>query len=107
MVVIDLYEDGERYVLINPEIVKTKGIQECDEGCLSFPNKYGKVDRPEEVVVEYTNLEGKRERLKAKGLFAECICHEIDHLSGILFTDLVKPGTLEIIEPQNRESRKK
>lgn len=101
LVVMDMYEDGEQYVLINPVIVKEKGTQECDEGCLSFPNQYGKVDRPAEVVVEALNLDGKKIRIKAKGILAECISHELDHLEGVLFVDRVKPGTLETVNPED------
>ncbi len=102
LVVMDMYEDGlEPYILINPVLIKEKGTQECDEGCLSFPNQYGKVDRPAEVVVEALNLEGKKIRIKAKGILAECISHELDHLEGILFVDKVKPGTLETVNPED------
>ena len=60
IVVIDLYEDGMQFVLINPVIIKTKGEQLVDEGCLSFPNQFGKVKRPKEVVVEAQDLDGKK-----------------------------------------------
>ena len=104
LVVMDMYEDGEQYILINPVLIKEKGIQECDEGCLSFPNQYGKVDRPSEVVVEALDINGKKIRIKAKGLLAECISHELDHLEGVLFTDKVKPGTLEVVNPEVQKS---
>ena len=60
LLVIDLYDDTGVIVMINPIIIKEKGEQEVDEGCLSFPNKFAKVIRPKEVVAEYTNREGKR-----------------------------------------------
>lgn len=107
LVVMDMYEDGEQYILINPVIIKEKGTQECDEGCLSFPNQYGKVDRPLEVTVEALDINGKKVRIKAKGLLAECISHELDHLEGILFTDKVKPGTLEVVNPENQKAGEK
>ena len=66
IIVIDLYEEGMQFVLINPVIIKTKGVQEVDEGCLSFPNKFGKVERPKEVVVEALNLDGKKSKSKSK-----------------------------------------
>lgn len=103
IIVIDLYEDGMQFTLINPVIVKEKGTQEVDEGCLSFPNKFGKVERPKEVIVEALDLEGKKVKLKAKDILAQALCHEIDHLNGIVFTQKVKPGTLEII---NKEDKK-
>ena len=66
VIVIDLYDDNGPIVLINPVILKTKGEHEVDEGCLSFPNQFAKVVRPEEVVAEYTDREGKRMKEKAK-----------------------------------------
>ena len=100
VVVIDLYDDNGPIVLINPVIIKTKGEQEVDEGCLSFPNKFAKVVRPEEVVAEFTNREGKRIRVKAKELLAQAIMNETDHLNGELFVDKIVPGTLEYVEPE-------
>lgn len=100
VVVIDLYDDKGTIVLINPVILKTKGEHEVDEGCLSFPNKFAKVKRPEEVVVEYTDRNGKRVKIKAKDLLAQAICHECDHLEGEVFMDKILPGTLEYIEPE-------
>ena len=100
VIVIDLYDDNGPIVLINPIIIKTKGEQEVDEGCLSFPNKFAKVIRPAEVVAEYTDREGKRMRVKAKELLAQAIAHEVDHLNGELFVEKIIPGTLEYIEPE-------
>ena len=103
VVVIDISDEKEQkevYVLINPEIIKTKGEKECDEGCLSFPNQFGKVIRPTEVVVEYYDRNGQKKSLKAKELLAQAICHECDHLDGILFVDKVQPGTLEYVKPE-------
>lgn len=106
LIVIDLYEEGMQFTLINPVLVKQKGIQEVDEGCLSFPNQYGKVERPKEVVVEALDLDGCKVKLKAKDLLAQALCHEIDHLNGIVFTEKVKPGTLETVTPQKNENKK-
>ena len=98
VVVIDV-EDGEGVrVLINPKITKTKGEQEVDEGCLSFPNQYAKVIRPKEVTVEALDRSGKKIVIKAKDLLAQAICHELDHLEGITFIDQMIPGTLERVE---------
>lgn len=105
IIVIDLYEEGMQFTLINPVIVKEKGVQEVEEGCLSFPNKFGKVERPKEVVVEALDIDGKKVKLKAKDLLAQALCHEIDHLNGVLFTEKVKPGTLEVVT-QNNEGKK-
>jgi peptide deformylase len=100
VVVIDLYDDKGPYVLINPEILKEKGEQEVDEGCLSFPNKFAKVIRPEEVTVKAWDRDGKEYKLKGKGLLAQAISHEVDHLNGILFVDRMIPGTLEVMNPE-------
>ena len=100
VIVIDVEDEKGPYVIINPQILKTKGEKECDEGCLSFPNQFGKVVRPTEVTVEFFGRKGKKEKLKAKDLLAQAICHECDHLEGILFVDKVLPGTLEYVTPE-------
>lgn len=102
VIVIDLYDDKGPIVLINPVIIKTKGEQEVDEGCLSFPNQFAKVIRPAEVIAEYTDREGKRMRVKAKELLAQAICHEVDHLNGEVFVDKIIPGTLEYVESEEK-----
>ena len=97
VVVIDLYDDKGPYVLINPEIIKEKGEQEVEEGCLSFPNKIAKFIRPAEGTLKALDRSGKEYKLKGKGLLAQAISHELDHLEGILFVDKIIPGTLEVI----------
>ena len=89
VIIVDLSdEDGEGpYKLINPVITKSKGEQVCREGCLSVPGLLGDVVRPKGVTVEALNEEGKKVVIKAKDLLAICLCHEIDHLDGILFID--------------------
>lgn len=106
IIVVDLYEEGMQFTLINPVIVKTKGEQLVDEGCLSFPNKFGKVKRPKEVVVEALDIDGKKVRLEARDLLAQALCHEIDHLNGNLFIEKVEEGTLEVITPEEKTDRK-
>lgn len=105
LIVIDLYEPDTQFILINPVLVKAKGEQEVDEGCLSFPNQFGKVKRPKEVVVEALDINGKKVKIKAKDLLAQALVHEIDHLNGILFTDIVEPGTLETVLPENKKKQ--
>lgn len=107
IVVIDLYEPGTQFVLINPEIISVKGEQEVQEGCLSFPNKFGMVIRPKEVEVKALNLDGKEIRIVGKDLLAQALCHEIDHLNGEVFIDKVEPNTLEIVTPEEKKDRKK
>ncbi|MDO5557758.1 MAG: peptide deformylase [Clostridia bacterium] len=101
IIVIDLYEEGTQiYKLVNPRIVKTKGSVELEEGCLSFPDQYAKIIRPEEVEVEAQDENGKKVRIVGKGLLAQALAHEIDHLDGILFVDKIIPGTLEKVTPE-------
>ena len=102
VIVIDLYDDKGPIVMINPVIIKTKGEQEVEEGCLSFPNQFAKVIRPAEVVAEYTDRDGKRMTVKAKELLAQAISHEVDHLNGEVFMDKILPGTLEYVEPEEK-----
>jgi peptide deformylase len=79
--------DGDRFALIDPVIVETEGSATAEEGCLSIPDIYGDVTRPERVVIEALDREGQRYRREATGLKARAIQHEIDHLDGILFLD--------------------
>ena len=104
VLVIDLYDDKGPIAMINPVILKEKGEQEVDEGCLSFPNQFAKVIRPAEVTVEYTDREGKKVKVKAKELFAQAISHEVDHLNGEVFIDKIIPGTLEYVTPEEKKS---
>lgn len=79
------------YKMINPEIIDRSEEQQLDiEGCLSVPQFNGTVYRPKHVVVSYQDEEGAAKTVQAEGLFARCLCHEIDHLNGILFRDLVE-----------------
>ena len=73
LVVIDLYDDKGPIKLVNPEIIKEKGTQEVEEGCLSFPNKFAKVIRPEEVTIKALDENGKQIKISAKGLLAQAI----------------------------------
>lgn len=98
VIVIDLYDEKGIYKLVNPVIVKEKGEQECEEGCLSFPNKYAQVVRPMEVIVEALDENGKKIKVKGKGLLAQALSHEIDHLNGVLFVDKMLPGTMQYVE---------
>ena len=75
VIVIDLYDGEEPLKLVNPKIIKTKGEQEVEEGCLSFPNEYAKMIRPKEVVVEALNEEGKKVKIVGKDLLAQALAH--------------------------------
>lgn len=75
--------------LINPEIIETSGTQIGAEGCLSVPNKYGNVERPQKVVVRSLDRDGNEVEIEGYDLCARALCHEIDHLDGIIFVDKV------------------
>ncbi len=85
IVVIDI---GEGLLeLINPEIVYTEGSKIDTEGCLSIPGRRGTVERPAKVIVQALNRKGKPIQVTGEGLMAVALCHELDHLDGILYTD--------------------
>tara|TARA_B100001063_G_scaffold19856_1_gene15263 strand:+ start:1960 stop:2478 length:519 start_codon:yes stop_codon:yes gene_type:complete len=91
IIVMDLSKESEkknpRY-FVNP-IIKNKNLEKAtyEEGCLSVPNQFAEIDRPSTCEVEYLDYDGKKQLLKADGLLATCIQHEMDHLEGILFID--------------------
>ena len=88
LIVIDVSEArNELLVLINPEILSDEGLQVGEEGCLSVPGIYDKVERAERVSVRYLDLEGELKTLETEGLLAVCIQHEMDHLQGKVFVD--------------------
>ena len=88
VIVIDISETRDQlFTLINPEIVESDGQQVWEEGCLSVPGIYDKVERAENVVVRYLDLEGREKTIEADGLLAVCIQHEIDHLDGKVFVE--------------------
>ncbi len=91
LIVIDISKDKEKknpLFLINPEIIfRSKKTSIYEEGCLSLPGHFAEIERPAECQVKFINYEGKEEELKADGLLATCIQHEVDHLDGILFVD--------------------
>jgi peptide deformylase len=87
--VMDVKDEAGLLVMINPRIVLTEGSQINDEGCLSIPGKWGEVERPASLTVEALDRAGQPFAYYAEGLAAICVCHEIDHLDGILFRDKV------------------
>ncbi|WP_296052152.1 peptide deformylase [uncultured Alteromonas sp.] len=92
LVVMDVSEEqNEPRVFINPEIVNKEGSTISEEGCLSVPGNYAKVDRAEKVTVKALDGEGESYELEADGLLAICIQHELDHLDGKLFVDYLSP----------------
>jgi peptide deformylase len=91
LIVIDISKDKEKknpIFLINPEIIfKSKKTSIYEEGCLSLPGYFAEIERPEECHIKYIDYDGKKKEMKANGLLATCIQHEIDHLKGKLFID--------------------
>ncbi len=98
--IIDLMKDNqsEKITIINPEIIeKSEELKSYKEGCLSFPNQYSEIVRPEKVKIKYINLEGQEQEMQTDGLLARCIQHETDHLDGILFVDHISSLKRNII----------
>jgi len=95
LVVIDLAREGEEpapMVLVNPEILAASTeLAIREEGCLSLPGQYADVERPARVKVRWREVDGTRKEQEADGLLATCLQHEIDHLDGVMFTDLLSP----------------
>ena len=91
VIVIDLSKGDEKkspMFFVNPEIiVKSNNDAVYEEGCLSVPNQFAEINRPETCKVKFLDYEGKEQTLEAKGLLATCIQHEMDHLEGVLFID--------------------
>jgi len=96
-------EGEETRALINPKIVEREGEEESFEGCLSLPTLRGIVLRPERVVVAAVDEEGNEVEIEGTGIIAHCLAHELDHLYGRLFIDLVDPDSLRWMRPDDRE----
>lgn len=100
IVVIDIGEGP--VILINPEIVETRGEQTGNEGCLSVPGKMGVVTRPNYAKVNAVDITGQNITVEGEELMARALCHEIDHLDGVLYTDKVE-GDLMDVEADEEE----
>ena len=90
VIVMDISKKEQKKPLyfVNPKIiVKSKNNSNYEEGCLSVPGQFAEIDRPDHCHISYLNYDGKKKELKAEGLLATCIQHEMDHLEGILFID--------------------
>ncbi len=94
-------------VLINPEIVEVQGSVSEEEGCLSFPGITEILARPERVVMRALNLDGAAYTLDGTGLMARAICHEVDHLNGVLFVDRLTGFKKERVRKQVKQSVRK
>ncbi len=103
--VVDLSVGEDRsqiHVLVNPKIVAKEGLESEVEGCLSLPGINDKVDRPLRVTVQAQDLEGKPAEIQAEDWLARALCHEIDHLDGVLFVDLLRGLRRERVRRQLR-----
>ena len=83
--------DGEPQAVVNPVVIEQAGSEKEEEGCLSIPGLVEMVERPDRVVIEGQDLDGRPIRIEASDLLARCILHEIDHLDGVLFIDRLSP----------------
>lgn len=104
--------DGENYIeLVNPTVYKAAGVQENVEGCLSIPGKYGITSRPRKVTVKAMDRHGVEIKVTGVDLLARGLCHEIDHLNGILFIDnvirMLDPDEIVKTRPRNNRGNKK
>ena len=105
-VVVVINEDDELIELVNPEIIETSGEQFGLEGCLSVPGRYGFVKRPMVVKVRAQDRDGNTFEVEDQGITARCFCHEIDHLGGHLFDELVdRTYTIEELEAMEAEGK--
>lgn len=92
VIVIDASETRDQLlVLVNPEMIRMEGAQLGEEGCLSVPGIYDKVERAERVVVRYLDLDGVQQTITADGLLAVCLQHEMEHLQGRVFVEHLSP----------------
>ena len=110
LIVIDISKDKDKkepLFLINPKIIsKSEQTSTYEEGCLSLPGHFAEIERPAECQVKFINYEGKEEELKADGLLATCIQHEIDHLNGKLFIDYLGPIKRSFITKKMKKYKK-
>lgn len=107
LITIDVSEDGsEPMVLINPEIIELRGVEEMEEGCLSFPGVYARVQRANEIRVKALDRHGEPFEIDTGDLLAVCIQHEIDHLNGKLFVDYLSTLKRERIRKKLEKQQK-
>ncbi len=108
IIVIDVsHEQNQPLCLINPEITEKHGTILSEEGCLSFPGVYAKVQRAKDVQVKFLDKTGKPQTLKATGLLSQCIQHETDHLNGITFYDHLSSLKQELLRKKLEKNRRR
>lgn len=98
--------EGQRFVMINPNVSESSGREVAEEGCLSIPDAYAEVSRPDHVVLEAVNEHGEPFRMELDGLPARAVQHEIDHLDGILFIDHVAPLKRQLLVTRWKKEHK-
>lgn len=98
--------EGTTLTMINPRVVEADGRDAKEEGCLSIPDVYGEVSRPDRVVLEALDEDFAPYRLEASGLVARAIQHEIDHLDGILFIDHLSPLKRQLLVSRYKKEHK-
>ena len=111
IIVLDIQQkEGQKNPLffVNPEIIeKSKNLTTYEEGCLSVPGQFAEIDRPDQCHIKYLDYEGNKKEMKAEGMLATCIQHEMDHLEGILFIDylskLKKTMIIKKLSKQKKE----
>ena len=108
LVVIDMGElSGGVLKLVNPKIIHKQGRQVCDEGCLSFPDQWAQTVRPYQVTVQALDENGQEIQLTGEGELAQCFCHELDHLDGIVFLQrAIKTSPAAPSKGRRRQNRK-
>ena len=110
IVVMDVSKEPEKkepMYLINPEITWKSNVNASyEEGCLSIPNQFAKIERPDKCNIKYLDYYGKKREIKAEGLLATCIQHEIDHLNGILFIDHLSKLKKDLIMKKTKKQKK-
>ena len=109
LIVIDISKEEKKnpIFLINPEIItKSKNKSVYEEGCLSLPGQFAEIERPAECLIKYLDYQGKQKKLKATGLMATCVQHEIDHLNGVLFIDYLSKLKKDMIIKKLKKRKK-
>ena len=103
----NIAKEGNPIALINPEIISfSKDKRSYDEGCLSFPGQYAQVERPDTVLVKYTDIEGKQQELEADRLLSTCLQHEVDHMNGVVFVDHISRLKRDMIARKLKKTQK-
>ena len=96
-------EKGNQIILVNPEILEAEGEQKGEEGCLSIPGFTAMVDRPKRIRIAGRDTRGNRVELEAEDLLARALCHEVDHLDGVLYLDRISFFKRDLIKRKIRK----